>query len=71
MLVIVIFLSLLLFAVTAFFLLRERRYLKKKTSEAMSPAVWQDVVKEREEALRKRRKFQDSLEKAKHRVPPP
>lgn len=64
----ILFLVLILFAVTAFFLLRERRYLKKKTSEAMSPAVWREIVKERETSLQKRRQFRDALEIAKKRI---
>lgn len=44
--------------------LRERRYLKKKTSEAMSETVWKEIVEEREEALKKRRHFQEALKQA-------
>jgi len=53
-----------LFAAMVFIWLRERRYLKKKTSEAMSPAVWREIVKEREAALQKRRQFREALERA-------
>lgn len=47
--------------------LRERHYLKKKTSEIMGPAVWQEIVAEREASLKKRRLFRDTLEKANQR----
>ncbi len=49
----------------AFLWIKQRRYLKKKASEAMSEEVWQEVVQEREAALEKRRKFREVLEKTK------
>lgn len=57
-----LFLSLL--GVVGFFWIRERRYLKKKTSEVMSEKLWTEVIAEREEALEKRRRFQEALERA-------
>ncbi|MDO8494762.1 MAG: hypothetical protein Q7S68_05445 [Deltaproteobacteria bacterium] len=62
-----IFLFLALLGVAGFFWIRERRYLKKKTSEVMSEQIWKDVIDEREEALEKRRRFHEALEKAKKR----
>lgn len=64
-LLLVAFLFLLLTAVVLFLWIRERRFLKKKTSEIMSEPVWRDIVQEREEALAKRRHFRETLEKAK------
>jgi len=51
-------------ALVVFLWQRERRYLKKKTSGAMSDAVWEEVVKEREAALETRRKFKSVLDAA-------
>lgn len=65
--VFLIFLLFSLIGLVIFLWLRERRYLKKKTSEAMAPVVWREVVAEREAGLKKRRLFRDTLEKAKHR----
>lgn len=60
-----IFLFLILTAVVLFLWIRERRYLKKKTSEIMSDAAWRDIVREREAALSKRRRFREALDQAK------
>ncbi len=60
-----IFLFLVLTAVVLFLWMRERRYLKKKTSEIMSDAMWRDIVREREAVLHKRREFREALERAK------
>lgn len=57
----------LLIGLVIYLWVRERRYLKKKTSEAMSERVWKDVIEEREEALKRRRKFRESLERAKQK----
>lgn len=65
----VAFLFLLLTAVVLFLWIRERRYLKKKTSEIMSEPVWREIVQEREEALAKRRHFRKTLEEAKGKGP--
>ena len=43
---------------------RQRRYLKKKTSEAMRDEIWDEILEERETALRKKRLFKASLDKA-------
>ncbi|OGQ04769.1 MAG: hypothetical protein A3F82_08065 [Deltaproteobacteria bacterium RIFCSPLOWO2_12_FULL_44_12] len=63
---ILLFLGLMGLIVTLW--IRERKYLKKKTSETMRDEVWQEVVKEREEALEKRRHFRDILNKTKSRL---
>lgn len=44
--------------------LRDRRYEKLKTSEAMSPALKEEIEKERGEALERREKFQGALKEA-------
>ena len=66
--ILTLFLSLM--ALVVYLWVRERRYLKKKASEAMSTRVWKDVVAEREAALKKRRHFRQALEQAK-KVPSP
>ena len=63
---ILLFLGLMGLIVTLW--IRERKYLKKKTSETMRDEVWQEVVKEREEALEKRRHFREILNKTKSRL---
>lgn len=60
-------LFILLLGLVAYLWRRERLYLKKKTSEAMSERVWKDVVAEREEALQRRRKFKEALNRAGHK----
>lgn len=44
--------------------IRDRRYEKLKTSEAMRPELWEEIEIEREEALAKREKFREALKKA-------
>ena len=61
------FLFLGLMALVLILWVRERRYLKKKTSEAMSEGVWGDVVSEREAALKRRRHFRAALDQAKQK----
>lgn len=43
---------------------REKRYLQGKTSERMSRSVWNEIVAEREAALKKRRSFRQALSDA-------
>ena len=45
--------------------IRERRYLKKKTSEAMNPRLWEEIEDEREASLKRQEKFRKSLDEAK------
>lgn len=61
--VLLVFISLL--AVAGGIWWRDRAYVKKKTSETMSERVWEDILKEREDALKKRRLFRETLERAK------
>lgn len=57
----------LLMGLLIYFWIRERRYLKKKTSEVMSRRVWKEIVEERETTLQKRRTFRDAFERAKQK----
>lgn len=52
----VIALGLLVFNFT-----RERRYLKKRTSEAMSRKLWTEIEEEREAALKRKHAFEDAM----------
>lgn len=63
-------LFLVLLMLVLYLWMRERRFLKKKTSEVMSKEVWQEILQEREEALKKRRTFREALEKAKRKTLP-
>ena len=45
--------------------LRERRYLKKKTSQAMSPELWEEIEVEREASRERQRLFHEAMEEAK------
>lgn len=44
---------------------RERKYLKKKTSEAMSPELRGEIEEEREAALKRKQAFDEALNDAK------
>lgn len=44
--------------------LRERRYLRMKASQAMDPAVWEELEEEREAAYARRDRFRAALEDA-------
>ena len=46
---------------------RERRFLKRKTSEAMSEEMWEEIEAERDAARERQRKFHDALEEAQHK----
>lgn len=48
----------------AFNYLRERRYLKKKTSESMSTETWEEIEAEREASRERQKKFHEALEEA-------
>ena len=58
---------LILLALTLLILnyLRERRYLKKKTSQAMSPELWGEIEVERKASRERKQKFEEALEEAK------
>lgn len=44
--------------------IRDRRYERKKTSEAMSPALKDEIDAERADGLRRRTKFEEAMKKA-------
>jgi len=46
---------------------RERRYLKRKTSEVMSETLWREIERERAENLEKRRRFRETLREVQNR----
>ncbi len=58
-------LTVLALALLIFNYIRERKYLKKKTSEAMSSELREEIEQEREEALKRKREFDEALKDAK------
>lgn len=58
-------LAALALALLIFNYVRERKYLKKKTSEAMSRKLWTEIEDEREAALKRKEAFEDALKNAK------
>ena len=44
---------------------RERRYIKKKTSEAMSRNLWMEIEDEREVSRERKQRFHEALDEAK------
>jgi heme exporter protein D len=44
--------------------LRERRYLKKKTSQAMNRQLWEEIEEEREASRGRQEKFHKALDEA-------
>jgi len=44
--------------------IRDRRYLRLKASQAMDPAVLEELEQEREDALKRRKRFQEALKGA-------
>lgn len=49
------------FALIIYFRLRENRYLQKKTKEVMSKELRKEIEQEKNEALRKKEKFEKIL----------
>ncbi len=43
---------------------RDRRYLRKKTSEAMGKELWNEIMQEREASERRRDHFRQALREA-------
>ncbi|GEM_PF-3302090 len=62
---IILFIFLTLGAFVGIFYLRikEQRYLKKKTKEALSPLLSAEIEKERSEEIRKKEKFEAELKR--------
>ena len=46
---------------------RDRRYMGKKTSEAMSRELWAEIDEERQEAMARREGFRRAIEEAQKR----
>ena len=44
--------------------LRDRRYMRKRTSEAMSRELWAEIEQERQEAMARREDFRRVLDEA-------
>jgi len=58
-------LAVLALALLVYNYIRERRYLKKKTSEAMSRKMWGEIEEEREAALKRKQAFDEAMNEAK------
>ena len=58
-------LATLALALLVFNYVREHRYLKKKTSQAMSRKLWSEIEDEREASLKRKEAFEDALKRAK------
>ncbi len=46
---------------------RDRLYMRKKTSEAMSRELWSEIDEERQEAMARREGFRRAIEEAQKR----
>jgi hypothetical protein len=51
-------------ALLVFSYIRDRRYERKKTSQAMSRELWAEIEQERQEALARRERFRTALGEA-------
>jgi len=58
-------LTALALALLIFNYIRERRYLKKKTSEAMGLGLREEIEEEREAALKRKQAFDEAINEAK------
>jgi hypothetical protein len=58
-----VFLTLGCFALVFYFRVREQRYLKKKTKDALSKQLHEEIEQERSENIRKNEKFREELKK--------
>ncbi len=56
-----VLLALVTLALILYFRIRENRYLKKKTKEALSPRLRKEIEFEESEILRKKEKFEATL----------
>ena len=50
-------------ALLVWFRIRENRYLKKKTKDAVRPQIRLEIEAEKEDVLRRKKAFQDRLDK--------
>ncbi len=62
--------AVLALALLIFNFVRERKYLKKRTSEAMSRKLWSEIEEEREAALKRKEAFDVALKDAKKQTNP-
>lgn len=60
----VLVLTAIVFVALVFLRQRESRYLKKRTREALRPALKEEIEKEREETLERQKKFNEAMKKA-------
>jgi hypothetical protein len=51
-------------ALLVFNFVRDRRYMGKRTSQAMSRDLWDEIEQERAEALERKERFEKELEEA-------
>lgn len=56
--------ALVALALLVFNFVRDRRYMRKRTSEAMSRELWGEIEQERALALERRERFKRQLEEA-------
>ena len=61
-----IFIFILIVAVVIYIFIRDRRFENKSVVETMAPRLWDEIAKEREQAILKAKKFKEALEKAKN-----
>jgi hypothetical protein len=64
-------LFLIAIALLVFNYVRDQRYLKKKTSEAMGEELWEEIQAEREASMERQRKFKQALDEAGHKTDAP
>lgn len=53
-----------LMGLVVYYRVRDQRHLKKRTAETLSPALREEIAKERQENLEKRQKFEEAMRKA-------
>lgn len=66
-------LFLIAIALLVFNYVRDQRYMKKKTSEAMGEEMWEEIQAEREQSMERQKKFKEALknvEESKKSGPP-
>lgn len=56
-----VFLTLGFLALVVFLRIRENRYIKKSTKEALSPKLREEIEFEKSESIRKKEKFEKTL----------
>ena len=56
-------------ALLIFNYVRDKRYEKKRTSEAMRPEVWEEIAEESDQIQERKKRFEAALAAAKNRPP--